>query len=232
MDATLVIHILGGTGGLVAGYLALLTRKGQTLHRRAGLVFVVSMLLMCGAGLIVTLARSVAVSINTPASVLTAVLVVTAFTSVRDRSRGVIVAEALSTVATVAVTITCIVLAYDAIAGSRAHAEYSFPYVMFATAGAFATLGDIRLWRNGSPRGSRRIARHLWRMCFALFLAAMSFFLGQASVIPEPIRIMPLLIAAPLSVLAVMTWWLVRLRKMRSRASKQQAEIGATCIAQ
>jgi hypothetical protein len=31
----------------------------------------------------------------------------------------------------------------------------------------------------------------LWRMSFALLIAAFSFFLGQAKVIPKPIRIIP-----------------------------------------
>lgn len=228
METTLIIHILGGTGGLVAGYLALLSRKGQRLHRRAGLVFVWSMLVMCGAGLAVTLARSVAVHINVPASVLAAALVITAFTSVRERTRGVVVADALSTMATVGVTLTCVALAVDSIAGSRTHAQYTFPYVMFSVAGAIASLGDVRIWRHGPPSGTRRIARHLWRMCFALFIAAMSFFLGQARLIPEPIRIMPLLAAAPLSVLAVMSWWLVRMKRKSKREYQPVAPYSST----
>ena len=216
MDATLIIHILGGTGGLLAGYLALFSRKGKTLHRRAGLVFVVSMLTMCAAGLIVTLSRNVAVQINAPASVLTAALVVSALTTVRERTRAVLAAELAATVAMIGVTAACIILGLDAIAGSRTYAGYAFPFVMFSVAGGFGSIGDIRMWRSGRPTGARRIARHLWRMCFALFIAAMSFFLGQASVIPEPLRIKPLLAAAPLTVLVLMTWWLIKLKRRRT----------------
>jgi hypothetical protein len=61
-------------------------------------------------------------------------------------------------------------------------------------------------------QGARRIARHLWRMCFALFIAAGSFFLGQAQVFPEPIRKSGLLPIPVLLVLLLMFFWLVRVR--------------------
>jgi hypothetical protein len=52
-------------------------------------------------------------------------------------------------------------------------------------------------------------------MCFALFIASASFFLGQADEIPEPLRI-PLLLAVPVLVpLLVMAAWLWRLRRRR-----------------
>jgi len=65
-------------------------------------------------------------------------------------------------------------------------------------------------------RGASRIARHLWRMSTALLIAAFSFFLGQAKVIPKPIRIYPLLMVPPLIVLAVMLYWLWRVRARRA----------------
>ena len=53
-------------------------------------------------------------------------------------------------------------------------------------------------------------------MCFALFIAALSFFIGQAQVIPKPIRIMPLLALPVLAVLLTMLYWLWRIRVRRS----------------
>jgi cobalamin synthase len=60
------------------------------------------------------------------------------------------------------------------------------------------------------------VARHLWRMCFALFVAALSFFIGQAKVIPKPIRIYPLLALPVPAVLVTMFYWLWRVRFRRS----------------
>lgn len=52
-------------------------------------------------------------------------------------------------------------------------------------------------------------------MCFALFIGAISFFIGQADVIPEPFRIRPLLALPVLAVLVTMFFWLWRLRRKR-----------------
>ena len=78
-----------------------------------------------------------------------------------------------------------------------------------------ASIGDWRLLRAGTITGARRLARHLWRMCFGLFIASGSFFLGQMKFLPEPLRILPLLGALGVSPLIVLLYWMwrVRLRK-------------------
>ena len=63
---------------------------------------------------------------------------------------------------------------------------------------------------TGRLEGAQRIARHLWRMCFALFVASGSFFLGQAQVFPKPVRIYPLLAIPALLPLLLMLYWLAR----------------------
>jgi len=45
-----------------------------------------------------------------------------------------------------------------------------------------AAAGDVRMLVRGGVFGPKRIARHLWRMCFGLFIAAGSFFLGPSTV--------------------------------------------------
>jgi hypothetical protein len=70
--------------------------------------------------------------------------------------------------------------------------------------------------RSEPLRGVFRLARHLWRMCFALAIAALSFFIGQSKVFPKPIRIIPLLALPLLAVLVTMLYWLWRVRVRRS----------------
>jgi hypothetical protein len=53
-------------------------------------------------------------------------------------------------------------------------------------------------------------------MSYALLIAALSFFIGQAKVIPKPIRIFPLLVLPVLAVLVTMLYWLWRVRVRRS----------------
>ena len=91
---------------------------------------------------------------------------------------------------------------------------FGFPPPLFFTFGPIALLaaiGDIRVLRAGAPQGRRRLVRHLWRMCVALFIATASFFLGQAKAIPAPLRTTPLLLILALFPLTVMLYWLVRL---------------------
>jgi hypothetical protein len=95
----------------------------------------------------------------------------------------------------------------------------AFPFLVFGSVGLLAGVGDLRLIRSGGVqtiRGARRLTRHLWRMSFALLIAAFSFFLGQAKVIPKPIRIIPLLAIPPLVVLAALLYWMWRVRIRRS----------------
>jgi hypothetical protein len=86
---------------------------------------------------------------------------------------------------------------------------------MFGVVGIVASAGDLRVLRSGAPQGLPRLARHLWRMSFALFVAALSFFIGQSQVIPAPVRILPLLALPVLVVLVTMVYslWRVRVRQ-------------------
>jgi uncharacterized membrane protein len=50
----LVLHIAGGTLGVASGATALAARKGSRVHRPAGDVFVVSMMVMAAIGAVVS----------------------------------------------------------------------------------------------------------------------------------------------------------------------------------
>jgi hypothetical protein len=49
-----------------------------------------------------------------------------------------------------------------------------------------AAVGDVRMLLRGGVFGVKRIARHLWRLCFGLFIAAGSFFMGPSN---RPLRL-------------------------------------------
>jgi hypothetical protein len=75
-----------------------------------------------------------------------------------------------------------------------------------------AAIGDARMIRAGGIQGARRLARHLWRMSFGLFIASGSFLLGQMKFIPEPIRVVPLIFALAVSPLVLLLYWMWRVR--------------------
>jgi hypothetical protein len=99
------------------------------------------------------------------------------------------------------------------------------PAIIFGTVALMAAIGDVRMIRAGGMRGSRRTARHLWRMCVAMVIATGSFFAGQAKVFPEELRSPILMFGPMLAVLATMTWWLVKLKR-RNRGPKGESVQG------
>jgi hypothetical protein len=212
MKTAYFIHIAAGSVGLLAGHVALYATKGAPVHRRAGTVFVYAMLAMCVAGALIAVARGVAPAVNVPAAAITAYMILTALAAVREpgphfrRWHQLALAVALAIVAGEGW------LAYSTLAWGAQERGYLFPFFMFGIVAAFGAAGDVQVLRHGPPRGSARIARHLWRMTFALFVAALSFFIGQAQVFPRPIRVMPLLAMPVLAVLVTMFYWLWRVR--------------------
>ena len=83
----------------------------------------------------------------------------------------------------------------------------------------------IDMMRAGGYRGTRRLSRHLWRMCFALFIASGSFFLGQAQLIPKPYRNFALLAIPAFAPLVAMAYWLWRVRRRSYRPAARPAEV-------
>jgi hypothetical protein len=217
MRPLLAAHVVAGSLGLLSGYLALASVKGMPLHRRSGMVFVWSMLLMCAAGLVLAILHGVWTIINASAAILTAYLVTTSLTTVRPPRSGGRALHVGAMVVALAVGGTMLALGAAAAAtGGRWRGIPAFPFFLFAFVGLVGGAGDLRVLRVGALQGSARLARHLWRMSFALFIAAMSFFLGQADVIPKPIRIPGLLALPPLLVLVAIVYWMRRVRWRRT----------------
>jgi hypothetical protein len=75
-----------------------------------------------------------------------------------------------------------------------------------------AAAGDIRMLMRGGISGAQRIARHLWRMCFGLFIASGSFFLGQQQVFPHWLRKTNVLFIPAILPLILLIFWLFRVR--------------------
>ena len=217
MRMTLVLHIIAGTLGIVSGFVALYVTKGASLHRRAGIVFVYAMLTTGVGGLLIAIVRNVAPSINIPAAVLTGSLVITALTTMRPASTATRWLDRSAMLATLAVGLASMMFGFEALANGGMRNEMpAFPFFMFGIVGLLASVGDVRMMRSGPLRGASRLARHLWRMSFALFIAALSFFVGQADVFPKPVRILPLLALPVLTVLVTMFYWLWRVRIKRN----------------
>jgi hypothetical protein len=104
-------------------------------------------------------------------------------------------------------------------------------YFFLATVKLLAASGDVRFIRFGL-RGGPRLARHLWRMCFALFIAVGSFFSIRsrvARVLPEPFTSAPMRVLPIVLVFGAMFYWLWRVRSRRTvlPATREVARAGA-----
>lgn len=216
MQTTLIVHILTGTLAVLLGFLALYSAKGGALHRRSGLLFVYLMVAMATLGMVITIVRDVAPVANIPAGLLTIALVVTALTTMRPEA-GARWLDVGAMLVLLGVGLASLAFGAMAIAnGGRLDGIPAVPLFMFGVVGLLAAAGDLQVLRSGARRGAARLRRHLWRMCFALFVASLSFT-GQLPrrFIPKQYHY-PLLFSLPtLAVLVTMLYWLWRVRARR-----------------
>ena len=214
MKPFLFLHLAGGSLALVAGYAALFAPKGGRLHRRAGTLFVYAMIAMGIGAVAVGLARGKSSWLGGP---LVIYLVVTSLLAVRRT-------QAPSRARDSALMALALALGLASAAGAL-RVFLGPPGPLGLTPGFAGTVnalvlllcaaGDFRVLRSGPPTGARRLARHLWRMCYAMFTATGSFFLGQAKVLPEALRITPVLLMLAFLPLPALFYWLWRVRGRR-----------------
>lgn len=220
--ALLPIHVISGLIGIVSGFAALYARKSSKLHRRSGTIFVHAMLVVAVTGTVMgALLFEMAAVIP---GLLTFYLVITALRTVRRPVPGFHWMDLAAVPWALTVGIGSILY------GFVAEGQPTGLYVIFGAVALLAALGDIRMLLSGGIQGVQRIARHLWRMCLALFIATGSFFLGQADEFPEQLRNYAVLSAPVLLVLLSMFYWLVRVRftQWYRRVYQQQVSAGVT----
>jgi len=211
MSLALILHVGAGCLAILAGAAAIGVRKGARLHRASGKAFVVAMLVM---GTFATYLSIVRQPGTIAGGILAGYMVATAWMTVRRTEGSVGRFETLA----MFVALGCVAIEYTfgMLASSSPGGRFlGYPaglFFVFGTIAALAAAGDLKMIRQGGVSGSARIARHLWRMCFALFLATGSFFLGQQKVMPAALRGSPLLVVLGLAPLLLMIFWLLRVR--------------------
>jgi uncharacterized membrane protein len=211
----LPVHIIAGGLALVLGALALSVKKGGTTHRRSGLLFVYVMAVM---------GITAAMLGNVVGGLIAIYFVATAWTTVRTPSQSTkwINAAALAFAAGLGLlaavggfrNINSTLITPNGVP-ERTIAVMSF---VLAAVLMLAAIGDLRVMRSGVPRGGPRLKRHLWRMCFALFIAAGSFFSIRervATLLPEPLTTGPMRALPIVLLFATMFYWLWKLRGRR-----------------
>jgi uncharacterized membrane protein len=218
--AALVTHIGGASLGIVSGFTALLAAKGRPLHRAAGKVFFASMLAMSAVAAVV--APMLPDRLSGLVGAFTFYLTLTAWTVVRRPAGSLGRVErgaGFAALGVAAVAFTLGVIGSQSPKGllDGQPSQMGFMLALIATA---AALADFSVVRRAGLSGPPRTARHLWRMCLALFVAT-----GSAVAQPRVVALIPhaisrsglLLFTPALSVLALMVFWLVWVRIPKRR---------------
>ena len=208
----LVLHIIGGSLGVLSGFVAAFLRKGSRQHAIAGNVFVASMLTMASAGVFLAIMKSQPG--NTLGGTLTFYLVATSWMTARRRTPETSLVDWGALLLVLAIAGVEMIWGLQA-AISPTGMKYDYPpgpYFFMGSVATLAAVGDFRLLLRGGVSGTQRIARHLWRMCFAFFIAAASVFLARQHLFPEIMRKTGALIVLSFLPLAVMMFWLIRVR--------------------
>jgi hypothetical protein len=220
----LVLHISAGTVALLWGAAAMFFRKGSRRHRSAGNVFFISMVGMSVSGAYIAFTKSQ--MSNVFGGVLTFYLVTTAWLTARRREGETSMFDWVALLFGLAVGVA--IMTYGMEAANGHTQKDGVPVGMYFFLGSVALLsaaGDVRMLLRGGVFGTQRIARHLWRMCFGLFIASGSFFLGPAN---RPLRLLsavglnqpifaalfrlPVLFLLTILPLILMIFWLFRVR--------------------
>jgi hypothetical protein len=208
----LLLHIVSGTAGMLSGFVAVFLRKGSRRHAIAGSVFVISMLCLSSTGTYLATVK------HQPGNILggalTFYLVATAWMTARRRNGSPGIFDYGALLIVLGVAVAEVTFGFEA-AMSPTGMKYDYPpwpYFIFGSVAALAFVGDIRMLVRGGIAGTERLARHLWRMCFALFIAAASIFLARQQLFPVLLQKTGALIFLSFLPLILLIFWLLRVR--------------------
>jgi uncharacterized membrane protein len=205
----LVVHILAGIAGLIAGAGAMIATKGGVRHRMYGNVFFVSMLVLGTTAAVI--AYRIGDFGNMTGGLFTVYMVATAWRTARTVPGRT---NAVDWIGMGAIVIFGAKLFYDGVQVWKLphHMLKGVPAGMIfflATIALLSAIGDARMIFGGVSE-TGRIARHLWRMCFALFVATGSFFLGRIRIFPMWVRDAYIPFVLAVLPLLLLIFWLVR----------------------
>lgn len=221
----LLVHICGGTVGLLSGTAAMIFRKGSPRHVLAGRIFVTSMLVMAAGAAWLGITRHQ--PNNVGGGIFTFYLILTAWLTARHADGETSWLDWAALLIPVALgTLTWINGVGVIRSGASSQAGVPVGMIFFmGSVELLAATGDVRVLMQRGVLGARRIRRHLWRMCFGLFTASGSFFLGPSNrplrllsavgigqYLPRALFSMGVYLVLTILPLVLLVFWLIRVR--------------------
>lgn len=209
----LAFHVAMGVVALAAGFVAIAARKGGTRHRRSGRVFVYTMIAMGITAVGIALYEG---KESVAGGALTAYLVFTAWTTVKPLPGAGRRVDIVLMVFAFAFAVAGFAHAFNALGrpGNQIEGVPAGMLFFMTTIVLLAAIGDARMIRAGGIQGTRRLARHLWRMCYGLFIATGSFVaqLVEMTFMPAWMRSVPVILILAAGPLVVLLYWMWRVR--------------------
>jgi hypothetical protein len=212
LSPLLIIHICGGSVGLLAGTVAMAVPKGGRWHRVAGHVFVGGMLCLGASGAVIAYVR--AEPPNIIAGLLAMYMVTTAWLTGRHKDGRTGAFDWVALMFALGFAAYLWPLGMEALHRPNRMMN-GVPAAMSFFLGSvvlLAAVGDVRMLAQGGITRAQRIGRHAWRMSFGLFIASGSFFLGQQQVFPVQWRGSIVLMLLGLFPLGLLVFWVVLVR--------------------
>ncbi len=189
----LTFHIIAGTFVLIFGIGSLTFQKGNNLHRHSGNLFFLSLILMAGSAIFLADDPTIAVSSIYFAS--TAWLI----TIRPEKKTGI-----FEIIAFVVISLICARYFYVAFTSEPGFMTTMF--TIFGSVALIAALLDLNLIFRSGLSGPHRVARHLWRMCYAMLGAVLSLVANTSDKWPKFIDAnLPIYI-----LIGIMIFWLIR----------------------
>ncbi|MEA2568609.1 MAG: hypothetical protein QOI24_610 [Acidobacteriota bacterium] len=217
----LIFHICGATIGVLSGAFAMVFRKGSGRHGAAGTVFVVAMVCMTGSAIYIA-SFIHPIAINVVAGTLTLYLVATGWWAAKRPDGGTSLFDFGALLVTLGNGMGAITVGIGAAQHKFGTSGVPIPmFFVFGTVALLFAFSDFRMLVRGGVFGAKRIARHLWRMSFALLITTASFYPGQAKLFPKWLRATSLLYIPHVLLIGAMIFWLYRVgRRQRVQNNK------------
>lgn len=212
MTSTMIIHVTFGGVAILSGFVGLFSKKGFLAHRVAGRVFVISMVAMAIAGSQIAFQKPEMITLL--AGLFTIYLVISAIVTVRNTLllhswQGFVMAFFA-----LFIGLSGIYYGYQAnLSADKLYDGFpAAPYLFFGGLALLSAGMDLKIIVQKHINGAFKIARHAWRMCLALFIAAGSLFDGPGTkMFPDALQGSSLLLVPQGIVILLLTYWLFRI---------------------
>lgn len=228
MNGITWIHIAGGMTALACGAIAATVQKGGNLHAKAGTWFCVSMFVL---GVTASILSPFKTPPDSPiGGIMVCYFVATAWMAAHNRSGTPGRFDKIACTIILLIAVAMVGEGVRLALNPGGHSGPPGPIVLIVMGALclLAGLADLRFIIRGKLPVTQRVTRHLWRICFAFFIATGSFFLGQQDVLPLSVRGSSFLYVLAFAPFALMLYWLVRVRLSKVIGQTKLLEAAAT----